>query len=105
MLKELTAAIVKGQSDDTGRTENWQDRAMCAQTDPDAFHPARGERGVVATAKRICRMCDVTAECLESALKRPSPPAGVWGGTTEGERRTLRRQYRQSHPDSRAGDA
>ena len=46
--------------------EQWQDRALCAQTDPEAFFPEKG--GSTREAKRICSGCEVKAECLEYAL-------------------------------------
>ena len=33
----------------------WQDRALCAQTDPEAFFPEKG--GSTREAKRVCRGC------------------------------------------------
>src|SRR5262245_6116269 len=35
----------------------WQDRALCAQTDPEAFFPEKG--GSTREAKRVCRSCEV----------------------------------------------
>src|ERR1700740_143803 len=46
--------------------DQWQDRALCAQTDPEAFFPEKG--GSTREAKKICRSCEVRAECLEYAL-------------------------------------
>jgi WhiB family transcriptional regulator, redox-sensing transcriptional regulator len=69
--------------------EDWQDRALCAQTDPDAFFPEKG--GTVKEAIRVCQGCEVRAECLEDALER-NERFGVWGGVSERERRKLRRR-------------
>ena len=44
----------------------WQERALCAQTDPEAFFPEKG--GSTREAKKVCLSCDVRAECLEYAL-------------------------------------
>ena len=38
----------------------WQDRALCAQTDPEAFFPEKG--GSTREAKRVCRSCEVRAD-------------------------------------------
>jgi WhiB family redox-sensing transcriptional regulator len=46
--------------------QDWQERALCAQTDPEAFFPEKG--GSTREAKRICSGCEVRAECLEYAL-------------------------------------
>jgi WhiB family redox-sensing transcriptional regulator len=42
-------------------------------------------------AKAVCRRCPVMAHCLEWAVDA-GPVDGIWGGTTEGERRALRRR-------------
>ena len=46
-----------------GDAPEWQERALCSQTDPEAFFPEKG--GSTREAKRICGRCDVKAECLE----------------------------------------
>jgi WhiB family redox-sensing transcriptional regulator len=70
---------------------NWHEFALCTQTDPDSFYPEKG--GTPRDTKRICAMCEVTAECLAYALKNDER-YGIWGGHTENERRQLRRQSR-----------
>jgi WhiB family redox-sensing transcriptional regulator len=67
---------------------DWQERALCAQTDPEAFFPEKG--GSTREAKRICAGCEVKAECLEYALAQDER-FGIWGGLSERERRRLRR--------------
>ena len=67
---------------------DWQERALCAQTDPEAFFPEKG--GSTREAKRICSGCEVRAECLEDALAQDER-FGNWGGLSERERRRLRR--------------
>ena len=66
----------------------WQEEALCAQTDPEAFFPEKG--GSTREAKRVCVGCDVRAECLEFAL-RNDERFGIWGGLSERERRRLKR--------------
>lgn len=68
--------------------DQWQDRALCAQTDPEAFFPEKG--GSTREAKRICQGCEVKAECLEYALHNDER-FGIWGGLSERERRRLKR--------------
>jgi WhiB family redox-sensing transcriptional regulator len=68
--------------------EEWQERALCAQTDPEAFFPEKG--GSTREAKRICQGCEVKDECLESALANDER-FGIWGGLSERERRRLKR--------------
>jgi len=67
----------------------WQDQALCAQTDPEAFFPEKG--GSTREAKRVCRSCEVRAECLEYALENDER-FGIWGGMSERERRRLKRE-------------
>jgi WhiB family transcriptional regulator, redox-sensing transcriptional regulator len=67
----------------------WQERALCAQTDPEAFFPEKG--GSTREAKRICLGCEVRAECLEYALAHDER-FGIWGGLSERERRRLKRR-------------
>lgn len=74
---------------DDGEEVGWQDRALCAQTDPEAFFPEKG--GSTREAKRVCRSCEVRAECLEYALEHDER-FGIWGGLSERERRRLKRQ-------------
>ena len=66
----------------------WQERALCAQTDPEAFFPEKG--GSTREAKRICTTCEVRSECLEYALEKDER-FGIWGGLSERERRRLKR--------------
>jgi hypothetical protein len=68
---------------------DWQDRALCAETDPDAFFPDKGES--TGPAKKVCARCEVRAECLQYALDN-GERFGVWGGKSERERRELSRQ-------------
>ena len=76
-----------GGHDDDGELA-WQEEALCAQTDPEAFFPEKG--GSTREAKRICVGCDVKAECLEYALASDER-FGIWGGLSERERRRLKR--------------
>ena len=66
----------------------WQEQALCAQTDPEAFFPEKG--GSTREAKRICVGCEVKGECLEYALGQDER-FGIWGGLSERERRRLKR--------------
>jgi WhiB family redox-sensing transcriptional regulator len=68
---------------------SWQERALCAETDPEAFFPEKG--GSTREAKKICTGCEVRAECLEYALTNDER-FGIWGGLSERERRRLRRR-------------
>jgi WhiB family transcriptional regulator, redox-sensing transcriptional regulator len=69
--------------------QSWQERALCSQTDPEAFFPEKG--GSTREAKRICVGCEVRDECLEYALEHDER-FGIWGGLSERERRRLKRR-------------
>jgi WhiB family transcriptional regulator, redox-sensing transcriptional regulator len=79
---------VVAHAEEDGEEQDWQERALCAQTDPEAFFPEKG--GSTREAKRICSGCEVRAECLEYALAHDER-FGIWGGLSERERRRLRR--------------
>jgi WhiB family redox-sensing transcriptional regulator len=68
---------------------SWQERALCAQTDPEAFFPEKG--GSTREAKRVCLTCDVRGDCLEYALQNDER-FGIWGGLSERERRKLKKR-------------
>jgi WhiB family redox-sensing transcriptional regulator len=67
----------------------WTKKALCAEVDPEIFFPEIG--GTTTDVKRICKACDVKAECLEYSL-RNNERFGVWGGLSEQDRRKLRRR-------------
>jgi WhiB family redox-sensing transcriptional regulator len=70
----------------------WQEEALCQQV-PVEFFPNKGDRETAETAKRVCKLCPVIAECLEYALTHDEW-AGVWGGMSERQRRELKRARR-----------
>lgn len=67
----------------------WHERALCAQTDPEAFFPEKG--GSTREAKKVCASCEVSSECLEYALAHDER-FGIWGGLSERERRKLKQR-------------
>lgn len=76
----------------------WIEQALCREVGSDPFF---GDKGSSAkTAKRICAKCDVSAQCLEYALSlslmHGQPVKGIWGGTTERDRRQLRKSLAAS---------
>ncbi|HWW52971.1 MAG TPA: WhiB family transcriptional regulator [Acidimicrobiales bacterium] len=81
---------------DWGVEETWRVRAACSTVDPDLFFPVgvTGPAvGQIAAAKAVCAGCGVRDECLDFAITT-NQEYGVWGGTSEEERRVLRRQWR-----------
>lgn len=75
----------------------WVHRAKCRDVDPELFFPV-GTTGPAAAqieaAKAVCVSCSVRDECLEWSLVT-GQDAGVWGGTSEEERRSIRRARRR----------
>ncbi|MFF7216652.1 WhiB family transcriptional regulator [Streptomyces sp. NPDC008238] len=73
---------------------NWRYEAACQEEDPELFFPI-SDRGPglaqIAEAKAVCLRCPVTARCLRWALAA-GRLEGIWGGTTEEERRTIQRR-------------
>ena len=78
------------------RAERWS-RAACSTADPELFFPISSAGPAVQQVKRakaICARCEIRRACLDYAIDA-GPIQGVWGGTTERERRLLRqRGYR-----------
>lgn len=83
-----------GQVPDTEPAADWRKSAACRTEDSDLFFP-QGTTGmwlaVIEQAKAICRRCPVTGQCLQWALET-GQDAGVWGGLSEAERRSLKRR-------------
>ena len=73
---------------------DWRHHALCRDEDPELFFPI-GTDGPAAVqveqAKRVCRRCAVVQDCLAWAVET-GQDAGVWGGTSEDERRALARR-------------
>lgn len=92
-MSELTImSLVPGidpDPDADGAVLGWQERALCAQTDPEAFFPEKG--GSTREAKKVCISCEVRAECLEYAMANDER-FGIWGGLSERERRRLKKR-------------
>jgi WhiB family redox-sensing transcriptional regulator len=77
------------------KPDQWRHQASCRSVDPDLFFPV-GTTGMaleqIDAAKAVCMDCPVNRPCLEYALAT-NQDSGVWGGTSEDERRVLRRQW------------
>ena len=74
--------------------DNWRHHAVCRHEDPDLFFPI-GTSGPALLqteqAKAVCRHCPVREQCLQWALDT-GQSIGVWGGTSETERRAIKRR-------------
>lgn len=75
--------------------DDWRTQAACQDTDPDLFFPV-GTTGPaieqIDAAKSVCNSCEAKNPCLDFALAT-NQDSGVWGGTSEDERRKLRRAW------------
>lgn len=72
----------------------WMRHAACQASDTSLFYPTSESDSGKAIA--ICETCPVRALCLDEAVSRPEL-FGIWGGTTETERRIMRRNGRLKH--------
>lgn len=75
---------------------------LCSKVDPEMFFPLDPVEGSSnyreqyiseQEAKSLCGTCPYKFECLAYAMKIPEIQ-GIWGGTTQGERRSLKRSIR-----------
>jgi len=73
----------------------WRKRAACRGIDVEVFYPETDDELQAEPAKAVCGVCPVRQACLEHALAHRERE-GVWGGTTERERRRILRQRRKS---------
>lgn len=76
---------------EVAQREPWMEDAACRGLDPSLFFPERGQP--TETAKGVCGECPVRDDCLDYSI-RTRQVWGVWGGTSERERRGLRREAR-----------
>jgi WhiB family transcriptional regulator, redox-sensing transcriptional regulator len=69
--------------------DSWQDRSACYGLDPEIFFPTTEEEAGLALS--YCGLCPVRETCLAWAVYN-GERYGVWGGTTEQQRRRIIRQ-------------
>ncbi len=72
---------------------SWMAQGLCRFEPPSTFFPSDGVG--VETAKRICAACPVKEPCLEYALEHRIDH-GVWGGTSERQRRRILKKRKLS---------
>jgi WhiB family redox-sensing transcriptional regulator len=73
----------------------WMAVGNCRVEPPATFFPSDGVG--VEIAKRICVDCSVKQPCLEYALENRIDH-GVWGGTSERQRRRILKKRKSSTP-------
>jgi len=95
----LATSLALGSADYT-----WRKEALCKDTDPELFFPV-GSTGQalqqITAAKSVCGECTVKTECLEFAIET-NQDCGIWGGTSEDERRDIRRKMAAARRAARA---
>jgi WhiB family transcriptional regulator, redox-sensing transcriptional regulator len=75
----------------TKAISSWWDLAACRSADPELFFPISitgAGRAEVTRAKALCARCPIREQCLDYALDSHQV-YGVWGGTSEEERRVI----------------
>lgn len=70
---------------------DWMSTGLCSDKPPALFFPSDGVG--VEVAKKICMECPVKDQCREYALEQRIDH-GVWGATSERERRRILRSRR-----------
>lgn len=76
-----------------------QGPSNCAEQDPELFFPEYDQPNfyqVLNYARNVCQGCPYQLACLEFAVRNNEP--GVWGGTSELERRQMKNRGRIQLP-------
>lgn len=68
---------------------DWLANARCEGMDPELFFPRKSD--AQKEIIKFCLGCPVRLDCLQYALDAGAEH-GVWGGTTQDERKKLRRK-------------
>jgi WhiB family redox-sensing transcriptional regulator len=71
--------------------EDWRSKAHCLGKETNWFYPETGVKGYakqIADVKAFCRLCKVSAQCLDNAILNKES-FGIWGGLTPKERSNL----------------
>jgi len=89
----IPVAVRPTTSADHRIVEGWYLRGACRGLDSSIFYPDPAEEADVARALAVCDRCEVRSDCLDHALFRREP-TGIWGGTTERDRRRILRRRR-----------
>jgi WhiB family redox-sensing transcriptional regulator len=76
---------------DEATETSWMAGGNCRNHPPTVFFPSDGVG--VDRARKICASCPVAEPCLEYALENRIDH-GVWGGTSERERRRILKRRR-----------
>lgn len=69
-------------------TSQWMQEGSCRNTT--IFIVLADTKSEKEQSKKVCRDCTVKSECLDYALANNEQ--GIWGGTTDKDRRNIKRQ-------------
>lgn len=75
----------------------WMERGRCRGIDPNLFYSTESED--IERAIGVCATCEVVDKCLDYALDTRQDH-GVWGGTSEKDRRAIIKERRSEKTDS-----
>jgi WhiB family redox-sensing transcriptional regulator len=69
----------------------WQSQGACKGSDPDQYfpHPYVSHAQIVSI-RAVCEACPVRRECADWGIHHEQ--LGIWGGTTDRQRREIRRK-------------
>lgn len=74
--------------------ETWREHAACTGADPNLFFTI-GDY-ITTEAAQLCHDCPAREACLDYALRCGPELQGTWAGTTQRQRRYLRRRARKA---------
>jgi DNA-binding phage protein len=103
-LGDLDQLARQRRQAERGIEGDWRAKAACAAptVDPELFFPEAGEGWKAVQAKQVCSGCSVRTSCLHEALTGPQAQGedvyGIFGGTSQAERRRLRGQHLPATP-------
>jgi|HubBroStandDraft_1064217.scaffolds.fasta_scaffold971353_1 WhiB family redox-sensing transcriptional regulator len=86
------------------RQDDWRSQGACLHADPDVFFPisaAGASAPQIRMARAICAGCVVRVACTDFAVEHRDVQ-GIWGGTTDDERKKLRRSRTRAASPARS---
>lgn len=86
-------SIYQDGAADNNPKDSWKALGACRGLSTELFFPENDKDA--GPAKAVCATCPVRPECLDFAIKNRQGN-GVWGGTSEQERRDIARRRRQA---------
>ncbi|MFF7335382.1 WhiB family transcriptional regulator [Streptomyces sp. NPDC008150] len=90
-------AMTRRATNPAASDHTWRDLAACQNEDPELFFPpgeGASSQHQINQATSVCARCPVREACLQWALDTRQD-IGVWGGLSEGERRSIHRRANQ----------